>query len=69
MQTYCDTFASESACLTACADVNDLGGYTTSTQAGDSIQCRLYHVSAASLDPKTHCPHAAGEQICVAPMP
>jgi hypothetical protein len=53
-------------CMAACATVPDLGAYDFSIESGNSIQCRLYHVSAASLVPSTHCPHAAGEAICVA---
>lgn len=68
MHTICaDKFATIPDCETACSGVPDLGGYNSSIEGGNSIQCRLYHVSAASLVPSTHCPHAAGEAICVAP--
>ena len=39
--------------------------YGTSIQNGDSVQCRLYHVTAATLDSRTHCSHAAGVALCV----
>lgn len=66
-------FASNSACLEACKDVPDAPAgsdgepgpqYTTAIQDGDSIQCRLYHVSAATLAPLIHCEHAAGVRPC-----
>lgn len=52
-------------CAAACADVTDPGGYSTAITSGDTLQCRLYHVSAATLDPQTHCIHAAGIELCV----
>jgi hypothetical protein len=39
--------------------------YSTAIQDGDSVQCRLYHVTAATLDSRTHCSHAAGVALCV----
>jgi hypothetical protein len=36
-------------------------------QNGDSVQCRLFHVTAATLDAFSHCEHAAGFAICTAP--
>ena len=29
-----------------------------------SVQCRIYHLAAATLDPDTHCPHVAGVGYC-----
>jgi hypothetical protein len=52
-------------CIQDCnANVPDLGGYDASIQEGDSIQCRLYHLSAATDDPGLHCAHAAGDAPC-----
>jgi hypothetical protein len=51
-------------CLVQCETVPDLGGYNVMQQSGDSVQCRLYHVSAATLDAEQHCGHAAGETPC-----
>jgi hypothetical protein len=34
------------------------------TTMGDNLQCRLYHVSQATIDKNTHCPHADGESVC-----
>jgi hypothetical protein len=62
------------ACLPVCADVPDLSGppsnvvYNTSVQDGNSLQCRLFHVTAATLDPIAHCVHAAGLAPCAEPV-
>lgn len=60
-------------CLPVCATVPDLSGppdnvaYNTSVQDGNSLQCRLFHVTAATLDPIAHCVHAAGLAPCATP--
>ena len=57
-------------CLSACNIVPDLSRppdnlrYNITQQSGDSLQCRLFHVSAATMDPTTHCIHAAGGSPC-----
>jgi hypothetical protein len=57
-------------CLEDCGDVPDLSQppdnlrFNASIDEGDSLQCRLYHVSAATLDPVLHCPHAGGAPPC-----
>ena len=65
MQRACDDFASLTACRAECDEVPDLGGYNTSHSEGDSLQCRLWHLSAAALAPNPHCLHAAGKSYCV----
>jgi len=62
------TFESQEACLASCAAVSDLGGYDIGQTAGDSLQCRLYHVGAA-LASAHHCEHAAGAYPCSTPTP
>jgi hypothetical protein len=58
------------ACLPECASVPDLSDppdnitYDISVQAGDSVQCRLFHVSAATVDAIQHCGHASGSPPC-----
>lgn len=53
-------------CIDQCTnDVPDIGNYSSNIQEGDSIQCRLYHVSAATFDPGQHCAHAAGDAPCL----
>jgi len=65
-----DDMASLTQCLSACDIVPDLSRppdnlrYNVSQQSGDSLQCRLFHVSAATMDPTTHCIHAAGGSPC-----
>lgn len=56
-------------CITnACTRIPTLdAGYNAEQAAGNSINCRLYHVSAANADsqaPGIHCPHAAGAPPC-----
>ena len=73
MSAKCNQMGSFEQCLGACDEVPDLSGpppnstYDTSQQSGDSLQCRLFHVSAASLDPVGHCVHAAGFAVCSPP--
>jgi hypothetical protein len=66
-----ETFPTMTACQDACAMIPDLGNYNKSIQEGNSIQCRLYHVTAALETGKAfyHCPHASGKSLCVEPMP
>lgn len=71
MATQCTQMGTYAQCLPVCEGVPSLSEedetetYRTAIQSGDSLQCRLYHVSAATLDPLTHCSHAAGVALCV----
>jgi hypothetical protein len=66
MTAFCDPVDVRLAdCRTACGDVPDEGGYDIRDTLGDTVQCRLYHVSAAALDAALHCPHAIGRELCV----
>lgn len=60
--------SSLSICVANCAGLPSLdGGFNADIKAGNNIECRLYHISAAnaSQDARfTHCPHAAGESPC-----
>jgi len=76
-EVYCDVFdstcsddaeayASEQACLTACAGFPDTGA--ANDVEYDTVQCRIYHGGApAAADPATHCGHARAEatMFCV----
>jgi hypothetical protein len=53
-------FSSVSECVSGCSNIPDIGNYADSIQSGNSVQCRLYHVSAAQIDPVLHCPHVGG---------
>jgi hypothetical protein len=71
MAQTCAQMGSYDACLPLCGAVPNLTDedesvtYDTSIQGGDSVQCRLYHVTAATLDSRMHCSHAAGVALCV----
>lgn len=59
-----EQFSSLNACLADCALVPDLGGFDLSVGQGSSVQCRLFHLSAAAAAPDPHCRHAAGAPPC-----
>ena len=73
MADMCTLMGTYDDCLPLCEEVpnlsggapNDVVNYSTAVQGGDSVQCRLYHVTAATLDSRTHCVHAAGLALCV----
>ncbi|MBK9035648.1 MAG: hypothetical protein IPL61_31080 [Myxococcales bacterium] len=52
-------YATSAECLSACAGFASLSPFDASDIAGDTIECRLYHLTAASVAPGTHCPHLA----------
>lgn len=70
MAQTCTLLGSFEQCLPQCEEVPNLAQaseaitYSTTVQDGDSVQCRLFHVTAATLDPVFHCAHAAGVAIC-----
>jgi hypothetical protein len=51
-------------CNAQCATLPSLGAFDLSQSSGNSVNCRLWHVSAAALDPEAHCGHAAGDPPC-----
>jgi hypothetical protein len=59
-----DTFGDLAGCLEQCPSIPDLGTYNLSQTTGNSIQCRLWHLSAATIDPGSHCSHASGGSPC-----
>lgn len=62
-------FMSTIDCQAACTKLDDLGHYDDSIQSGPEVQCRLYHVSAAQIDPVIHCPHVGGIGPCQVTAP
>ncbi|HEX7668558.1 MAG TPA: hypothetical protein VF395_03195 [Polyangiaceae bacterium] len=64
-----DSPVSGVGCAKACSDLPDPGGYTSNIDSGDSVECRLYHASAATVDPATHCRHTGGVGACFPPKP
>ncbi len=58
-------FANDLAgCQTKCKAFPVVGVFEQSIRGGDSLECRLYHVTSAVLD-AIHCGHAIGASICV----
>ncbi|HEY6560471.1 MAG TPA: hypothetical protein VI072_24475 [Polyangiaceae bacterium] len=46
-------------CVTKCAALRDTKGFDVlADHEKDSLQCRLVHVSSATVKPVDHCPHA-----------
>lgn len=64
LQICPDEYVSLTACRQDCDSLTDLGGFNDSIQSGDSVQCRLYHVGAATQATVPHCSHAAGAAPC-----
>ncbi|MBM4363665.1 MAG: hypothetical protein FJ104_13365 [Deltaproteobacteria bacterium] len=56
-------------CGTLCAALPDRGSFDASMDKGRSVQCHIYHATAATRDPSIHCPHAAGVGPCAADLP
>ncbi|HEX3854567.1 MAG TPA: hypothetical protein VHW01_26570, partial [Polyangiaceae bacterium] len=49
----------QDTCVAKCAGLSDTGKFDTDLNyTGDTLQCRLIHTSAATVDPATHCVHA-----------
>jgi hypothetical protein len=66
-ESYCPLFAAAcpngmepSDCVAKCAGLEDTGGFdVNSNYYDDTLQCRFVHISAATVAPAEHCPHAA----------
>ena len=56
-----DAWPDEAACQTACATFSPDESYDATDVAGDTLACRLYHLTAATVDPATHCGHIKGD--------
>ena len=50
-------YASLADCATACAGFDASERFDASDLGGDTLACRLYHMTAASTEPATHCRH------------
>ncbi len=55
-----DAWPDNTACLTACENFPQEEPYDATDVAGDTFACRLYHLTAATVDPVVHCPHILG---------
>ena len=63
------TYAANGAqsCATLCPGFASTNmPYNSMDQSGNTIECRFYHLTAASTDPTTHCPHTSstGGGVC-----
>lgn len=60
----CQVYDSDEACHADCRSIPDQHGFDISDSAGNSVQCRLWHASAASQADVPHCVHASGSAPC-----
>jgi hypothetical protein len=60
-------------CVAKCEALNDVNRFDViEDHGGDTLQCRLVHVSSATVEPEDHCPHAQfrpTEPWCIAKDP
>ncbi len=63
---YCpDAWPDNDACIVACTGFSATEIYDASDVAGDTFACRLYHATAATVDPAVHCAHIKGDSpVC-----
>jgi hypothetical protein len=54
--TICPTEWPAAQCSTRCGNLTSTPPYNIAS-SGDTVECRLYHATAAAADPGTHCPH------------
>ncbi len=66
MLEFCtDEWASKTACMEDCNALDDQETFDNSLDSGGDVQCRLWHVGAATQSVVPHCSHAAGADPCV----
>lgn len=59
-------YESNRACLDDCESLEDLGGFSLQKdEEGPTVQCRIWHIGAATEFVDPHCRHAAGAHPCV----
>jgi hypothetical protein len=78
-EAYCQLFAAvcepefreQADCVRACDGLTDQTRFDVQADhEGDTIECRLVHVSSATVEPETHCAHAPlapAEPWCINP--
>lgn len=65
MQSACSSsWSSTDDCQADCRALRDNQDFSISTNAGDTVQCRLWHASAATQAAIPHCAHAKGATPC-----
>ena len=55
-----EQYADAAECMTECAGFMNTTAYNATVTSGDSLACRMYHLSVAStggMNATTHCPH------------
>jgi hypothetical protein len=66
LETCPGEYATNAACLDDCESLEDLGGFSLEADdAGATVQCRIWHIGAATELVDPHCRHAAGAFPCV----
>jgi hypothetical protein len=50
-------FPDMATCMSQCAMFPTTPAYNATIASGNSFACRMYHLTAAALNPVTHCPH------------
>jgi hypothetical protein len=60
-------YPTANTCATDCAAYAATPPYSSNVTSGNNLSCRIYHATAASTDPTTHCPHTAmnGGGVCI----
>jgi hypothetical protein len=56
-----EVFQDDAACSAAVANFDATTPYSTAETTGNTLACRLYHLTAATIDTALHCPHIAGD--------
>jgi hypothetical protein len=61
LQSACpQEFATVPSCIEKCAALEDVRTFDVEANyGGDTLQCRLVHLSTATIDPAGHCSHSA----------
>lgn len=56
--TICPGEWQANSCANRCGMLTSVPPYSVASgDGGDTLECRLYHLTAASVDATTHCPH------------
>lgn len=57
MSSCGSVYATMEACMTECATFDDSVRYDISQTGGNTLACRLYHLTAGAIVPDPHCTH------------
>jgi hypothetical protein len=59
-------YSSTTECESMCPSYDATEVFDASDLAGNTLACRIYHMTAASTDPGTHCAHTvAASPVCI----